>query len=122
MNIVVTSFSFKRGIPDGANMVFDVRFLKNPFYDPALTALSGVDEAVGAHIDLDPIAATFFTQLTQMMTLLLPRFAESPRETFTIAIGCTGGQHRSVYMTQKLGAFLKNSQYKVSITHRDLGV
>ncbi len=110
MRISVTSFSYKRGVPE-ANAVFDVRFLKNPFYQPALSAGSGLDAAVGAYIETDPAFAPLFSQLTAL---------PDGREYLAIAIGCTGGRHRSVHVAQKLGDFLRARGYDVTVRHRDL--
>jgi len=120
MNVTLMSFGFKREVMPQAELVFDVRFLKNPHYDPALQAMTGLDALVGEHVKSDPDFAEFYQKLTGLLTLTLRRFVEKERETTTIAIGCTGGQHRSVYIAQKLGAFLQKQGYNVSIQHRDL--
>lgn len=120
MNILLTSFSFKRKLPEEANMVFDVRFLKNPFYDLSLKPKTGLDAEVGAHIESDRDFADFYASLTKLISQLMPRFVEIKRESFSIAIGCTGGQHRSVYVVEKLGGFLRGLGYKVTINHREL--
>lgn len=120
LSIVITSFSFKRGVPREADIVFDVRFLKNPYYDPALKRLSGEDALVGSHIESDPDFSPFFSNLTTLISPLLPRYMEEGKHYLTIALGCTGGRHRSVYTAKKLGAFLQGSQYKVAVRHRDL--
>lgn len=120
MKLVVTSFSFKRGIPAESNLVFDVRFLKNPHYDPELQPLSGLDEKVGAYIEANPDFAGFFSPLTALLEPLLPCYAAAGNKSLTIAIGCTGGQHRSVYVAQKLGGFLHKLSYNVTLRHRDL--
>jgi len=120
LSVVLTSFSFKRGVPPDADIVFDVRFLKNPYYDPTLRHLTGQDAAVGEHIESDPGFTSFFTSLTGLLGPLLPRYLEEGKHYLTIAIGCTGGRHRSVYVVKKLGAFLGGSDYKVTLRHRDL--
>ena len=117
---VLTSFSFKRGVPRESDMVFDVRFLKNPYYDDELKPLSGFDERVEDYIESDPGFSGFFESMTGLITPLLPRFVEEGKHYLTLAVGCTGGQHRSVYVVQKLGAFLKQLGYNVAIRHRDL--
>ena len=118
--ITVLSFSFRRGLPLDATTVFDARFLKNPFYDPTLTSFSGLDAAVGAHVESDPLFTPFFSHMTELLLPLLPRYLEEGRPLLTIAIGCTGGQHRSVHVAQKLGEFLRKEGYNVGITHRDM--
>jgi len=120
LSVVITSFSFKRGLPREADMLFDVRFLKNPYYDPALKQLSGLDASVGAYIESDDDFDGFFTRLAGFVQPLLPRYIDEGKHYLTIAIGCTGGQHRSVYVTEKLGAFLQKANYNVTIRHRDL--
>ena len=101
-------------------MVFDVRFLKNPHYDPALKPMSGLDAPVGDYIESDTGFADFFAHLTQLVTPLLPRYLDEGKNYLTIAIGCTGGRHRSVYLVQKLGAFLHAAGYNTTLRHRDL--
>ncbi len=120
LSVVVTSFSFKRGVPREADMVFDVRFLKNPYYDEALRPKSGLDEAVGRMIESDSDFAAFYDRLKGFVAPLLPRYQGEGKSYLTVAIGCTGGQHRSVFVAQKLGSFLGGEGYNVTIRHRDL--
>ena len=120
LSVVLTSFSFKQGIPREADMVFDVRFLKNPHYDSTLRALSGLDSKVGEYIELDKGFTDFFNHLTALISPLFPRYLEEGKSYLTIAIGCTGGRHRSVYLVQKLGGFLQQIGYNVTLRHRDL--
>ncbi|MEK9661413.1 MAG: RNase adapter RapZ [Alphaproteobacteria bacterium] len=120
LHVSVVSFAFRNGIPRDADLVFDVRFLRNPHYDPALRPLTGLDAAVGAYIEEDPDYATFFERLTGMLDLLLPRYRDEGKSYLTIAIGCTGGQHRSVYTTQKLAAWLGERMPRVDVRHREL--
>ncbi len=122
LSVFVTSFSFKRGVPRDADMVFDVRFLRNPFYNDSLRGMSGLDKRVGDFIESDPDAESFFKNMTQLIEPLLPRFLQEGKSYLTIAIGCTGGQHRSVYLTEKLAGFLKRKEYKVGIRHRDVRI
>lgn len=120
LSVVLTSFSFRQGIPREADMVFDVRFLKNPHYDSALRPLSGLDSKVGEYIELDAGFTDFFNHLTTLISPLFPRYLEEGKSYLTIAIGCTGGRHRSVYLVQKLGGFLQQIGYNVTLRHRDL--
>ena len=120
LSVVLTSFSFKRGIPREADMVFDVRFLKNPHYDPLLQKLTGLDEAVGASVSSDAGFADFYGRLSGLILSLLPRYLDEGKNYLTIAIGCTGGRHRSVFIVQKRGGFLHESGYNVTLRHRDL--
>lgn len=120
LSVVITSFSFKQGLPREADMVFDVRFLRNPYYDPALKTCTGMDAAVGEYIEKDAGFADFFNSLTALLLPLLPRYLEEGKNYLTIAIGCTGGRHRSVYLVQKLGGFLHQEGYNITLRHRDL--
>ena len=118
--IFVVSFSYRHGIPREADLVFDVRFLANPHYDPALRPLSGTDPAIGAFITADPGFAPFFKSLTGLIEPLLPRFRTEGKSYLTIAVGCTGGQHRSVYVAERLAEWLRARGQRVNIAHRDV--
>ena len=118
--IFVTSFSYRHGVPRDADLVFDVRFLQNPHYDLALRPLTGLDAAVGAHVAADPGFGDFFGRLTDLIGPLLPRYADEGKSYLTIAFGCTGGRHRSVYVAERLGAWLAERGEKVRVRHRDL--
>lgn len=120
LSIAVQSFSYKRGVPREADLVFDVRFLRNPYYLPELRDMSGLDAAVGDYVKDDPSFKDFFTRLTGMLLPLLPRYREEGKNYLTVAIGCTGGQHRSVYVAQKLADYLLNNEYSVSCKHREI--
>jgi RNase adapter protein RapZ len=120
LSVVLTSFSFKRGVPRESDMVFDVRFLQNPYYDPGLKQLTGLDAKVGEYIEADSDFDGFFTHVTTLLKPLLPRYLAEGKQYLTISVGCTGGLHRSVYVVQKLGEFLQNLGYNVTIRHRDL--
>lgn len=121
MSIFVTSFSYREGLPREADLAFDMRFLKNPHYEPDLRLLTGRDPAVAAHIEADPHFAPFFDQLTAMLESLLPRYAEEGKSYLTIAIGCTGGRHRSVMVAERLAAWMEARGRQVTLTHRDIG-
>jgi UPF0042 nucleotide-binding protein len=118
--LTVCSFSFRRGLPREADIVFDVRFLSNPYYDVSLRPLTGLNERVGQAIERDKDFASFFERMTALLVPLLPRYREEGKSYLTIAIGCTGGRHRSVYTVQKLAGFLEKEGYKVGIRHRDM--
>ncbi|MEQ1706146.1 MAG: RNase adapter RapZ, partial [Rickettsiales bacterium] len=120
LSVVLTSFSFKLGIPREADMLFDVRFLRNPHYDSGLRQLTGLDAEVGKYIESDIDFANFFKNMTTLISQLLPRYLEEGKNYLTIAIGCTGGRHRSVYTVQKLGNFLEQAGYNITTRHRDL--
>jgi len=119
-NVLVTSFSYRNGVPRDADLVIDVRFLRNPHYDPALRSGTGRDADVGAYIAADPDFEAFFERLTDLLALLLPRFNEEGKSYLTIAIGCTGGQHRSVYVVEKLRDWIAARATKVDVRHREL--
>ena len=104
LSIFVTSFSYRLGLPRNADLLFDVRFLRNPHYQLDLRDLSGRDKDVGAFISADEGFQPFFDNLTRLLEPLLPRYAEEGKNYLTIAIGCTGGRHRSVFVTEKLNA------------------
>lgn len=118
--IFVTSFSFKRGLPRDADLVFDVRFFKNPHYDNKLRPLTGRDADVQAYIEKDDSFAGFFTHLTGMTGPLLPRYRAEGKSYLTIAFGCTGGRHRSVFIAERFHAWLKENSWRAQIRHRDL--
>ncbi len=120
ITIFVTSFSYRHGLPRDADLVFDLRFLKNPHYVPALQNLSGRDREVGAFIESDPDFAPRFRELCDWISKLLPRYEAEGKSYLTIALGCTGGRHRSVYAAERLAAFLASSARPVGILHRDL--
>ena len=120
LSIFVNSFSFARGLPRSADLVFDVRFLTNPHYVPALRAQSGRDPAVGDYIRDDPGFQPFFDGLTALLAPLLPRYAAEGKSYLTVAFGCTGGRHRSVFIAERLAAWMRDSDQRVHIHHRDL--
>ncbi len=122
LRIFVTSFSYRLGLPREADLAFDVRFLSNPHYEPELRTLTGCDAAVGAHIAKDPGFEPFFASLEAMLLPLLPRFEREGKSYLTIAIGCTGGRHRSVFVAERLAARLGEEGRQVALRHRDLGI
>jgi UPF0042 nucleotide-binding protein len=120
LSILVTSFSFRRGVPREADTVFDVRFLRNPYYDNTLRNLTGLDAPVAEFIESNPAFQQFFAHLTALIEPLLPQYLHEGKSYLTLAIGCTGGRHRSVYTAEKLAGFLRKKEYKVGIRHRDV--
>ncbi len=118
--IGVVSFSFARGLPKEADLVFDVRFLKNPHYVPSLKPQTGLDQAVADYVAADPDFAAFFGRMTGLLDPLLPRFVSEGKKYLTIAIGCTGGRHRSVMVASRLGAHLRERGWRVAVVHRDI--
>jgi len=120
VRVFVTSFSFRQGLPRDADLVLDLRFLRNPHYDPALRPLTGRDDAVGAYVAADPDFDRFFAQVTDMLSLLLPRFDREGKSYVTLAVGCTGGRHRSVFVAERLGRWIADAGRHVRVLHRDL--
>ena len=120
MSIFVTSFSYREGLPREADLVFDMRFLANPHYEPNLRPLTGRDQAVVDYIAADPHFAPFFAHLTAMLESLLPRYAAEGRSYLTIAVGCTGGRHRSVMTAERLAAWLASKEHRINLNHRDV--
>ncbi|MBS0482168.1 MAG: RNase adapter RapZ [Proteobacteria bacterium] len=118
--VTVTSFGFSRGTPPLADLVFDMRFIDNPHWDPALRPLTGRDAAVGAHIEQDPAFAEAFARIRDLLLLLIPRYAAQGKAYVNIAFGCTGGRHRSVYTAEKIAEALRLAGYSPSVTHRNL--
>ena len=118
--VFVTSFAYRHGLPHEADLVFDVRFLQNPHYVDELRPQSGLDKPVGDFIEQDPDLEEYFRHLTQLLEPLLPRFDAEGKSYLTIAVGCTGGKHRSVYTAERLGAWLAEKGERVSVNHRDL--
>ena len=120
MNVIIQSFGFKHGIPLDCDMMFDVRFLPNPFYVPELKALTGNDQEVMTYIWNYQITREFTKKLEEMVLFLLPEYEKEGKSQFTIAIGCTGGNHRSVFIANKLCDFLRGHDYETQVAHRDL--
>ncbi len=118
--VAVVSFSYRQGLPREADLVFDVRFLANPHYQADLRGLTGRDPAVGAHIEADPAFGRFFSDLTAMLLPLLPGFEREGKSYLTLAVGCTGGRHRSVFVAERLAAWLTAQGRPVSLRHRDI--
>lgn len=116
----VQSFSYKRGIPPGMDLVFDCRFLRNPHWSPELREKTGQDPSVEAYIDEDPLFSDYFRKIYGMLQMMLPAVKKEGRAHMTIGVGCTGGKHRSVAMAEKLGRTLELDALQVSIRHREL--
>jgi UPF0042 nucleotide-binding protein len=116
----VMSFSYRRGLPREADLVFDVRFLANPHYDPELRPMTGQSDAVKKAVEADPDFPGFFETLTRLLHPLLPRYRLEGKSYLTLAAGCTGGKHRSVVVAEKLADWLRTQQYEVTLTHRDI--
>ncbi|WP_051294469.1 RNase adapter RapZ [Gemmobacter nectariphilus] len=120
MAVSLQSFSYKRGVPRGVDMVFDCRFLRNPYWVPALRKLDGRSSEVAAYVSGDPRFAEFFDRVSGLIGMLLPAHIEEGKAHLTIGFGCTGGQHRSVAVAEKLGDTLEQAGWQISRRHREL--
>ncbi len=118
--VTVQSFSYKRGLPRGLDLVLDCRFLRNPYWEPGLRALDGRDEGVASHVAADPLFEAFLDRVLGLVQLLLPAYEEEGKAYLSIGFGCTGGQHRSVTVAETLAKTLAESGWRVSIRHREL--
>lgn len=120
LRVTVMSFGYKHGIPREADIVMDVRFLRNPHWVDALRPLTGLDAPVAHYVEEDGGYAGFMTDFKTMIGKLLPRYAGEGKSYLTLAIGCTGGHHRSVHIARTLGAWLETQNVSVSVEHRDI--
>lgn len=118
--VFVTSFAYRRGLPREADLVFDARFLKNPYYDPRFRPLSGLDRQVRAFVRRDAGYGRFLADIARLLKPLLPRFAAEGKSYLTVAIGCTGGRHRSVVVAEALAKWFRGQGARVQVRHRDL--
>ena len=120
INLLFRSFGFKQGIPVDTDFVFDLRCLPNPHWQPGLRALSGLHQEVIGYLEAQPLVNEMFTDISSLMERWIPRFADNDRVYLTVGIGCTGGQHRSVYMAQRLGQHFASEFENVLVRHREL--
>jgi RNase adapter protein RapZ len=120
LGVFITSFAYRNGLPREADLVFDVRFLANPHYVPALKPLTGRDPKVAEYVAGDPAFGPFLDSLTRLLEPLLPRFAAEGKSYLTIAVGCTGGRHRSVAIAENLAQWMKRRGGRVELRHREL--
>ncbi|MEQ6249054.1 RNase adapter RapZ [Sulfitobacter sp. HNIBRBA3233] len=118
--VTVQSFSYKRGLPRSVDMVYDCRFLKNPYWEPSLRALNGTDARVAEYVATDPRYASFAQQVLDLSLLILPACQEEGKSHFSVAFGCTGGQHRSVTLAEEHALRLAQVGWQVSIRHREI--
>ncbi len=119
-HVHLTSFGFRYGIPRNAEFIFDVRFLSNPYYEEELRPMNGQHDLIQEYIRQDPLYEPFMRHTLEIFKILLPRYRQDLRKSVSIGIGCTGGQHRSVFITQELFMFFKKENIKVEVHHRDL--
>lgn len=120
LTVSVQSFSYKRGLPRSVDMVYDCRFLRNPYWEPALRSANGTDTRVAAYVGQDPRFAAFADQVLELSKLLLPAYKQEGKSNISIAFGCTGGQHRSVTLAENHALRLANLGWQVSKRHREL--
>ncbi len=120
LTVTVSSFGFSRGVPV-ADLLFDVRFLANPHWDENLREQTGLDAPVGEYIRQDPAFDRIFDKISDLLLDLLPRYAENGKRYVNIAIGCTGGRHRSVFIAEEIGKVLRDAGFSPTVRHRNLG-
>jgi RNase adapter protein RapZ len=118
--ITVQSFGFKHGLPIDADLVFDVRFLANPHYVPELKPLTGMSSEVVSYIHRDPLTEPLLEKMFDFVGFSLPQYQREGKAYLTIAIGCTGGRHRSVALSEELAMYLQREGYRVTVFHRDI--
>ncbi len=117
----VMSFGFSRGVPRNADLVFDMRFLRNPHWDAALRPGTGLDADVAAYVAADPAYEEAVSRIETLLTLLIPRYRAEGKSYVTVAIGCTGGRHRSVHVAERIARALRDAGFSPTTAHRDLG-
>ena len=120
ISLVFRSFGFKHGVPVDTDFVFDLRCLPNPHWEPKLRPLTGLNQEVENYLDEQPMVIEMFEELSGLLKRWIPRFEANERIYMTIGIGCTGGQHRSVYMAEKLARYFKEQFENVLVRHREL--
>ena len=120
MSILFESFGFKNGVPANADFVFDVRCLPNPHWEPSLRPFSGLDQPVMEFLEAEPSVNRMLEQMYRFLHDWIPQFEADNRSYMTIAIGCTGGQHRSVYLAEQLARRFQRIRVNIQVRHREL--
>lgn len=120
LTTTISSFAYPRGLPRDADLIFDMRFLRNPFYDETLRPLTGLDPRIVRYIESDPAFEEIFGKLGDLILSLLPKYEREGKAYLNIALGCTGGRHRSVMVAEKTAQLLKESGYRVTVLHREV--
>ena len=120
LTVNILSFGFKYGIPLDADLVFDVRFIPNPYYIEVLKPLTGLDHEVSDYVMAQPESVTFLDKLRDMVSFLMPYYVKEGKSQLVIAIGCTGGKHRSVTLAIRLAGLLQSMDATVVLEHRDI--
>ena len=118
--LTVMSFGFARGLPRNADLVFDMRFLRNPHWDAELRPLSGLDAAVADYVASDPAYEDVISRIEALLTTLIPRYEDEGKAYVTVALGCTGGRHRSVHVAERIAKRLRDAGFSPTVLHRDL--
>lgn len=121
LSVLIESFGFKHGIPADADFVFDLRSLPNPYWEPSLRRLTGLDEDVAAFLEQQPAFMRMYTDILAFLQRWIPEYVSFDRSYLTVALGCTGGQHRSVYMAEKLSRSLQELHEPVLTRHNEIG-
>jgi UPF0042 nucleotide-binding protein len=119
--LTLMSFGFARGLPQNADLVFDMRYLRNPHWVPELKPGTGLDQPVADYVRGDPAYAESMAGIENLLMLLLPRYRAEGKSYVTVAVGCTGGRHRSVHVVDRLASRLRDAGFSPTVTHRDLG-
>jgi UPF0042 nucleotide-binding protein len=119
-SLLFQSFAYRHGVPDDADFVFDARALPNPYWNPSLRELTGRDESVAQFLDAETEVTRFFEDIRDFVERWLPSLVRSNRSYLTVAVGCTGGQHRSVYLAERLAAHFRRTEGQALVRHRDL--
>ncbi len=120
--LAIESFGFARGVPRNADTIFDVRFLRNPFWNAELRDRTGLDPAVGAYVEEDADYGAFLDAVRRLLDITIPRAIAEGKSYLTIAFGCTGGRHRSVHVAERIADWLRGRGFAPTVTHRDLGL
>lgn len=118
--LTIQSFGFARGLPRNADLVFDMRFLRNPHWEPALRTQTGLDPAVSAYVAADPAYEEALTRIEDLLLILLPRYRAEGKSYISVAFGCTGGRHRSVHVAERVAQRLRGAGFSPTLDHRDL--
>ena len=120
VSLLFQSFGFKHGVPQDADMVFDARCLPNPYWVPELRALTGLDQEVVKYLEAEPVAAEMVESVRTFLETWIPRFESEDRSYLTVAVGCTGGRHRSVFVAEQLARYFKEECDVVLVRHREI--
>jgi len=122
LNIHLLSFGYKNGVPLEADLLFDARFLPNPFFKSSMKELSGKDGKVVRYLRSFPETGDFIKRIGNLLKYLLPKYAREGKRYLTVAVGCTGGRHRSVYIVEELAKLLNNKKRAIHVRHRDMSL